>query len=118
MVGNVSEGMLLVVGLAFRDNSNTSVFPLAPLQILWINLITGFPAFGLSLEKAQADIMHRPAQSTERGMFSWEIILDMLLYGSFVASICFAIFVGIVYGDGGGELGVNCNGSYNESCDA
>jgi P-type Na+/K+ transporter len=89
MVGNVSEGILLVVGLAFRDGSNTSVFPLAPLQILWINLITGFPAFGLSLEKAQADIMLRPAQSTEYGMFSWEIILDMLLHGTFVTSIVF-----------------------------
>ena len=118
MVGNVAEGLLLVAGLAFRDSNNVSVFPLAPLQILWINLITGFPAFGLSLEKAQADIMIRPAQSTERGMFSWEIILDMLLYGTFVAVICFAIFVGIVYGAGGGELGVNCNNSYNESCDA
>ncbi|KZV90278.1 potassium/sodium eff, partial [Exidia glandulosa HHB12029] len=118
MVGNVSEGILLVVGLAFRDDSNTSVFPLAPLQILWINMITGFPAFGLGLEKAQADIMLRPAQSTERGMFSWEIILDMLLYGTFVATICFATFVGIVWGDGNGNLGVDCNGSYNETCDA
>lgn len=118
MVGNVSEGILLVVGLAFRDDDNMSVFPLAPLQILWINMITGFPAFGLGLEKAQADIMLRPAQSTERGMFSWEIILDMLLYGTFVASICFATFVGIVWGAGGGELGFDCNGSYNESCDA
>ncbi|EJD50366.1 potassium/sodium eff [Auricularia subglabra TFB-10046 SS5] len=118
MVGNVSEGILLVVGLAFRDRNDVSVFPLAPLQILWINLITGFPAFGLGLEKAQADIMIRPAQSTERGMFSWEIITDMLLYGTFVASICFATFVGIVYGHGRGELGANCNGEYNPSCDA
>ena len=118
MVGNVAEGILLVVGLVFRDDANVSVFPLAPLQILWINLLTGFPAFGLSLEKAQADIMLRPAQSTERGMFSWEIISDMLIYGTSVAAICFAIFVGIVYGHGGGQLGTNCNGNYNETCDA
>lgn len=32
MIGNVAEVILLVIGLAFRDSDDRSVFPLAPLQ--------------------------------------------------------------------------------------
>jgi P-type Na+/K+ transporter len=43
---NVAEAIVLVVGLAFLDNSRTSVYPLSPVQILWENLVTSiFPAF-------------------------------------------------------------------------
>ena len=46
MSSNCAEVIVLVAGLAFRDNSGISVYPLSPVQILWENLITSaFPAF-------------------------------------------------------------------------
>lgn len=58
LVTNIAEVLVLVVGLAFRDESGFSVFPLSPIQILWINLVTsGFPAIGLGLGRASRDIM-------------------------------------------------------------
>lgn len=37
---NVGEVLLLIAGLGFRDGSGFSVFPISPLEILWINLLT------------------------------------------------------------------------------
>jgi P-type Na+/K+ transporter len=60
LCSNVGEVILLVVGLAFKDADNVSVFPLSPLEILWINMITSsFPAIGLGMEKAVPDVMER-----------------------------------------------------------
>jgi len=47
MSSNCAEVIVLVAGLAFRDRSGRSVYPLSPVQILWENLLTcAFPAFG------------------------------------------------------------------------
>jgi len=67
LVANVAEVILLIVGLAFQDQQGFSVFPLTPLQILWINMLTSsFPAFGLGHEKASPDIMARPSHNNTR----------------------------------------------------
>ncbi|KAK9429179.1 hypothetical protein V1505DRAFT_331187 [Lipomyces doorenjongii] len=118
LVANVAEVLLLVVGLAFKDDNGLSVFPLAPLQILWINMITSpGPAFGLSLEPASHDIMKRPPRDSRKGIFSWEIVADTLVYGCIMGACCLMSFTVIVYGHGNGELGENCNSAYNDSCD-
>ena len=67
LCSNVGEVILLIIGLAFRDNDDVSVFPLAPLQILWINMITSsFPAMGLGMEKALPDVMSRKPHDTKK----------------------------------------------------
>jgi potassium/sodium efflux P-type ATPase len=67
LCSNVGEVILLIIGLAFRDNDDVSVFPLAPLQILWINMITSsFPAMGLGMEKALPDVMSRKPHNTKK----------------------------------------------------
>jgi Na+-exporting ATPase len=38
LVANVGEVILLLIGLAFIDRNGESVFPLSPLQILWVNM--------------------------------------------------------------------------------
>ncbi|KAK9477592.1 hypothetical protein V1514DRAFT_108015 [Lipomyces japonicus] len=118
LTSNVAEVVLLVIGLAFKDSTNLSVFPLAPLQILWINMITSpGPAFGLSLEPAVSEIMKRPPHDTKKGIFSFEIIVDTFVYGLLMGACLLMSFTVIVYGHGGGELGYDCNSSYNDSCD-
>jgi magnesium-transporting ATPase (P-type) len=36
LAGNVMQALVLLVGLSFKDNTNLSVFPLTPIEILWI----------------------------------------------------------------------------------
>lgn len=61
---NIAQAFTLLIGLAFKDKSGLSVFPLAPVQILWIIMITsGMPDMGLGFEIAAPDIMQRPPQN-------------------------------------------------------
>ena len=71
LTSNIAEVILLIVGLGFQDEGGFSVFPLSPLQILWINMLTSsFPVFGLGREKASSDIMKRPPHDNKRGVFT------------------------------------------------
>ena len=106
------------MGLAFKDASGLSVFPLAPVQIVWIIMATsGLPDMGLGFERAVPDILARPPQSLKTGIFTIEFLVDMLVYGLWITLLCLASFVLVVFGFGNGELGDNCNDSYNDSCD-
>jgi Na+-exporting ATPase len=74
------QALVLLVGLAFKDINDLSVFPLAPIEILWVIMITyvrpsfilegmlklrfdvcssSFPAMGLGAEKASPDVLRR-----------------------------------------------------------
>ena len=37
---NIAQALTLLVGLVFKDRSNTSVFPLAPVEVLWVIMVT------------------------------------------------------------------------------
>lgn len=61
---NIAQASVLLVGLAFKDQGGQSVFPLSPVEILWVIMITsGLPDMGLGMEDAVADIIDRPPQS-------------------------------------------------------
>lgn len=61
---NIAQACTLLIGLAFKDSRGISVFPLAPVEILWIIMITsGMPDMGLGFEIAAPDIMQRPPQN-------------------------------------------------------
>jgi magnesium-transporting ATPase (P-type) len=61
---NIAQAFTLLIGLAFKDKNGLSVFPLAPVEILWIIMITsGMPDMGLGFEIAAPDIMKRPPQN-------------------------------------------------------
>ena len=118
LASNVGEIILLICGLAFQDSTGFSVFPLSPLQILWINMLTSsFPAFGLGREKAAPDVMERPPHDNKKGVFTWELITDMLVYGLIQGTCCLMTFVFIVYGPGRDGLGIDCNRTHNDTCD-
>ena len=115
---NVGEVLLLVCGLRFQDKLGYSVFPLSPLAILWINMLTSsFPAFGLGKEEASSDIMKRPPHDNKKGVFIWQIITDMAVYGTVMGICTLMTFVFIIYGLGQDGLGDDCNKRYNASCD-
>ena len=115
---NIAQAGTLLIGLAFKDVRGLSVFPLAPVEIVWIIMITsGLPDMGLGFERAVPDIMRRPPQSLKTGIFTTEFCIDMVVYGTWIAALCLASFILRVYAWGGGDLGDSCNDSYSASCD-
>ncbi|KAI0852809.1 potassium/sodium eff [Daldinia vernicosa] len=117
LTSNVGEVILLICGLGFQDESGYSVFPISPLEILWINMVTSsFPAFGLGREPASREVMRKPPNDRKRGVFTNQILVDMLVYGLLMGTLSLMTFVIVIYGANGGELGVNCNREYNETC--
>jgi len=113
---NIAQAFTLLIGLAFKDPQGISVFPLAPVEILWIIMITsGFPAMGLGMQKASSDIMTRPPHSIKTGAFTTEIIVDMFVYGIMSGIIPLMGFIIRVYGFGGGDLGTDSNNTRDGS---
>ncbi|KAI9035863.1 cation-translocating P-type ATPase [Aspergillus affinis] len=114
---NIAQACTLLIGLAFKDKDGRSVFPLAPVEILWIIMITsGMPDMGLGMEVAASDIMDRPPQ-TKQGIFTWEVIIDTLVYGFWTAALCLSAFSIRMWGFGDGNLGRGCNSEYSEECE-
>ncbi|KAF2669388.1 potassium/sodium eff [Microthyrium microscopicum] len=115
---NVAQVLVLLIGLAFKDDSDFSVFPISPVEIMWIIMITSsFPDMGLGFEAATQGIMLEPPNDTAWGVFSPEVVLDILVYGVWIALLCLASFVLVIFGFGNSHLGTECNRTYSESCD-
>jgi Na+-exporting ATPase len=118
---NIAQACTLLIGLVFKDRTGLSVFPLAPVQVLWIIMVTsGIPDMGLGFEIAAPDIMQRPPQNLKQGVFTPELLLDMLAYGLWTAALCLASFLLVLYdfGRSHASIGENCNNEYSEGCDA
>jgi Na+-exporting ATPase len=121
LISNIAQVILLLIALAFKDEGGDSVFPLSPLEILWANLVTSsFLAVGLGLEEAQPDIMYRPPHDLRVGVFTRELIVDKMIYGTFMGTLCLIAFVCVIYaaGTGTSSLGDGCNSGYNPTCDS
>lgn len=115
LVSNIAEVILLIIGLSFKDDAGFSVFPVSALHILWINIFTSAaPALGLGMEKASLSVMHRPPHG--RGIFTTELVVDMLIYGVVMGSVSLLTFVTVVYGKNGGQLGHDCNKHWSDGC--
>lgn len=117
---NIAQACTLLIGLVFKDENNVSVFPLAPVEILWIIMITsGMPDMGLGFEIAAPDIMQRPPQNLKQGVFTPELMIDMVVYGLWMAALCLCSFVLVIYGFGNGaaDIGIDCNNSISGGCE-
>ncbi|KAI5925363.1 hypothetical protein F4810DRAFT_75957 [Camillea tinctor] len=118
LTSNVGEVILLICGLGFQDVTGYSVFPISPLEILWINMVTSsFPAFGLGREQASREVMRKPPHDKRRGVFTNQILVDMLVYGLLMGTLSLMSFIVVVYGANGGELGENCNKTFSPQCE-
>jgi P-type Na+/K+ transporter len=111
MTGNMAEAVVLMLSLAFvTDQNDLPVFVLSPVAILWLNTVTGTgPALGLSFDDPAPDIMQRPP--LQRRLFTTELLIDMLVYGSTMGGVTLGGFSISVWAGGNGNLGVDCNGA-------
>ncbi|QPG77084.1 hypothetical protein FOA43_004483 [Brettanomyces nanus] len=115
---NVAQTLFLMIGLVFKDKDGFSVFPLSPVEVLWVIVATScFPAMGLGVEKAADDIMEKPPKDTREAVFTVEVLSDMCVYGVVIASCCMVPFVIDMYANGNADFGENCNSTdYASSC--
>lgn len=118
LTSNIGEVILLICGLGFQDESGFSVFPISPLEILWINMVTSsFPAFGLGREQASREVMRKPPHDRKRGVFTNQVLIDMTVYGMLMGTLSLMTFVVIIYGVNNGQLGKDCNTLFSEVCE-
>jgi P-type Na+/K+ transporter len=80
-------------------------------------ITSGMPDMGLGMEVAAPDILQRPPQSLKRGVFTLEVMTDMLAYGIWMAALCLSAFSLVMFAFGDGNLGSGCNSSYSPECD-
>ncbi|KAI7817134.1 Na+/K+ P-type ATPase [Gamsiella multidivaricata] len=118
MSANVAEIVVLIIGLAFKDNDNMAVFPMSAVEILFLNMITSSPpAMGLGLEPPSESNMREPPRSAKQGLFSFEVVMDTFIYGLAMGALSFASFVIVIFGFNDGNLGSGCNSHYSASCE-
>ncbi|KAF9547988.1 Na+ ATPase [Mortierella hygrophila] len=114
---NVAEIVVLIVGLAFKDDDNNAVFPMSAVEILFLNLITSSPpAMGLGVEPASENNMREPPRSAKQGLFSFEVVMDTLVYGIVMGGLSFANFLIALLVFHEGHMGHDCNREYSDSC--
>jgi len=92
---NVAEIMIIFLATVFGWNT-----PLAPIQLLWLNLVTdGAPALALGTEKGDPDIMQHPPRPSNE-----PIINKFMLKGIIVQTIAITAATLAAFFVGGGAL--------------
>jgi len=118
MSANVAEIVVLIIGLAFKDNDGNAVFPMSAVEILFLNMITSSPpAMGLGLEPPSESNMREPPRSAKQGLFSFEVVMDTFVYGLVMGALSFANFCIVIFGFNNGNLGSECNAHYSPECE-
>ncbi|KAK5630852.1 hypothetical protein RRF57_006567 [Xylaria bambusicola] len=112
---NIAQALTLLVGLAFKDRTGLSVFPLAPVEILWI--IFRCAGYGSRFRTIRLRYHEPPTKELGDGNLDLEFLIDMFVYGVWVAALCLGSFALVIYRFGGGQLGSGCNEDYNDSCE-
>ncbi len=85
---------------------------LRPVHLLWINLVTdSIPAMALGMEKAESNLMSRPARSPKDGVFAGGMGFDIAYQGLTVALLTLAAyFVGHFMESGRWEIAGSADG--------
>ncbi|WP_436663518.1 calcium-translocating P-type ATPase, SERCA-type [Alicyclobacillus acidoterrestris] len=89
LASNVGEivTMFLAMLLGFA-------LPLAPIQILWVNLVTdGLPAIALGVDPPEDDIMKRRPRNVREGIFARGMGMKILSRGILIGLVTLAVFV-------------------------
>jgi magnesium-transporting ATPase (P-type) len=67
---NIAQACTLLIGLAFKDSSGLSVFPLAPVQVMWVIMITSGMQIWVLVSKSLLRISWRARPWISRPAFS------------------------------------------------
>ena len=91
---NIGEIITIFLAIVFHMPS-----PLAAVQLLWVNLITdSLPAIALGMEQPEDDTMKRPPISPNAGLFTPNLIAQILIEGTLIGSLTLLSYVlGVKY---------------------
>lgn len=69
-------------------------FPLLPIQILWVNLVTdGLPAIALGMDPAEPGVMSRPPRPPQEGIFSRGLGRKIILQGFLIGIATLSVYL-------------------------
>jgi len=87
---NLAEVLAILISAIFFTGKSF----LLSTQLLWINLITdSLPVLALGVEVGEEDIMNRPPERAERALFSKNSIVEIVVYGLYIAAITIGVFL-------------------------
>jgi P-type Ca2+ transporter type 2C len=77
-------------------------FPLLPIQILWVNLVTdGLPAIALGMDPAERNTMNRQPRPPREGIFGRGLGLKIMFQGVMIGVATLAVYFFKLKTDGG-----------------
>jgi len=84
-------GEILTIFLAMIGNLG---IPLAPIQLLWLNLLTdGAPALALGLEKGDPDIMKHPPRKPDAPIIDRTMLVGILVQTIFITAATLSAYL-------------------------
>lgn len=84
-------GELLVIFFAIVAGFGS---PLAPIQILWMNIVTDSPpAIALAMDPPDPDVMKRPPHNPKEKILTHKLAIEMLVVGLLVAILTLGVFL-------------------------
>lgn len=99
LTANVSEVMALLFAFVLISTQINEqgellvLLTLAPLMILWVNLVSdGIPALALGVDAAEDNVMQRPPRNTQESFFAGQLHWRILLRGTILGAMTFAAF--------------------------
>lgn len=115
MITNTGEIIALVFGLLIIDQQGSSVYPISPLQLLFMNMVTSSPpAIALGVEPPRK---YQMISSKYRGgsIFKKGIMIDMVYYGTIMGLLTLGTFIYVIKAmSDTATIGSGCN-SYHPS---
>ena len=73
--------------------------PLAPIQILWMNIVTDSPpALALAMDPKDPDTMKRPPRRPKQPILTWQSSKELILTGLVIALVTLGVFAGYLAG--------------------
>jgi Ca2+-transporting ATPase len=88
--------------LILPELTTEQLSPLAPIQLLWLNLVTdGAPALALSTEKGDPDIMDQPPRSPKEPIINRHMLVGVVTQTIAISAVTLVAFWVGLHHDGG-----------------
>lgn len=90
---NISEVFIVLLGVLWNRG-----LLLAPLQILWINLVTDvLPALGIAFDPPEENVMKRPPRSLSENFLTKKHYFNIISYGTLFALFSMGLALTLIY---------------------
>jgi magnesium-transporting ATPase (P-type) len=98
---NLGQSLALLFGvLLFPVVEGVPLLPIVPLQILWVNLVTGVTlAIPLAFEAPEPDLMERAPRPRGEPIFTPQLALRSIVVGALMALGALILFLKSYYGE-------------------